>query len=540
MSDSDNDSSNEGKPSSSKGSSKSSKKSRRPTAESEKSEDEFHENGNKTARSKKKGKRRTSASLNVASDAETSDGEPLTSKRSESRERRKSSKTRTKRRPSKGEGEIEAPAVQDSMLMTIKKKRSQANAMNGASGGMSKKREAMFKDVSFSGSTIVRDNDKKNSRELDIAMGKIPKPDTEETDSQLMSNVARKMPQPISKSTSGALKPSKYGGNNEKKKIGFADQQQQVEQEPTTLTAMASTRKAKLSFRPVEYGSEEDDDIGRRVPSRSSSTSSLKDYAEQQQQQQRSFGNNKPPQSAMKGHTEEFEFRPGQMGNRQSSWQPDRIGPSKPQQENKPQSQLGGERRPIRRSTSEASADGFRSSFNAAQRPGIQRRDSMGSMTSKRRISKDLLRDYSGDGDDDIRRTSSASEDKRTSFMRKAKSAAHINQHKQIRRLRMSMANQTYIPPKSRQTSMFQAMTHRMAGLTVDLTLWTYQTSFLKVMLFFLAFYITNIFLWAAVLDAVDLASGGVCIHEDPEALSRSDRYEYVFELSWATFTTGE
>lgn len=83
-------------------------------------------------------------------------------------------------------------------------------------------------------------------------------------------------------------------------------------------------------------------------------------------------------------------------------------------------------------------------------------------------------------------------------------------------------------------------MTHRMAGLTVDLTLWTYQTSVLKVMLFFLASYIINIFLWAAVLDAVDLASGGVCIHEDPEALSRSDRYEYVFELSWATFTTGE
>jgi len=39
-------------------------------------------------------------------------------------------------------------------------------------------------------------------------------------------------------------------------------------------------------------------------------------------------------------------------------------------------------------------------------------------------------------------------------------------------------------------------------------------------------------------MDAVDLASGGKCIHEDPMGLRRSERYEFVFELSWATFTT--
>jgi len=36
----------------------------------------------------------------------------------------------------------------------------------------------------------------------------------------------------------------------------------------------------------------------------------------------------------------------------------------------------------------------------------------------------------------------------------------------------------------------------------------------------------------------VDLWSGGRCIHEEPDLLAYGDRYEFVFELSWATFTT--
>ena len=35
------------------------------------------------------------------------------------------------------------------------------------------------------------------------------------------------------------------------------------------------------------------------------------------------------------------------------------------------------------------------------------------------------------------------------------------------------------------------------------------------------------------------MASGGQCIFDDADQmLTRRDRYEYVFELSWATFTT--
>ena len=97
----------------------------------------------------------------------------------------------------------------------------------------------------------------------------------------------------------------------------------------------------------------------------------------------------------------------------------------------------------------------------------------------------------------------------------------------------MSSEHQTYIPPKSRDAGIFQAIAHVMAGRFVDVTLWTYTASFIKVMLFFLVFYLLNIFIWAAVLDAVDVASGGHCIHdpEESEDLSRSERYEFVFEL---------
>ena len=97
----------------------------------------------------------------------------------------------------------------------------------------------------------------------------------------------------------------------------------------------------------------------------------------------------------------------------------------------------------------------------------------------------------------------------------------------------MSAEHQTYIPPKSKHASMLEAVTHVMAGSMVELTLWTYGASFFKVLMFFLGVYLCNIFMWAAVLDAVDLASGGVCIHEEPTLLGRSDRYCTSLFLSW-------
>jgi len=113
-------------------------------------------------------------------------------------------------------------------------------------------------------------------------------------------------------------------------------------------------------------------------------------------------------------------------------------------------------------------------------------------------------------------------------------------QHKQLRRSKMSMENQVYVPPKSRRKSIFQAMAHVMAGRTVELVMWTYGASFGKVMLFFLTFYVVNIFVWAGVMDLVDqTTSGGDCIHgDDAASLSGTARYELAFELSWSTFTT--
>ena len=42
-------------------------------------------------------------------------------------------------------------------------------------------------------------------------------------------------------------------------------------------------------------------------------------------------------------------------------------------------------------------------------------------------------------------------------------------------------------------------------------------------------------------MDAVDLATGGRCIHDesfDASAFTHLERYEFAFELSWTTFTT--
>jgi hypothetical protein len=115
------------------------------------------------------------------------------------------------------------------------------------------------------------------------------------------------------------------------------------------------------------------------------------------------------------------------------------------------------------------------------------------------------------------------------------------SQHKQLRRVRMSMEEQIFIPPKNRNKSVFSAVAHLMAGRVVDCVLWTYQAGFGKVMLLFLTFYVVNIFLWAGIIDAVDRSTGGRCIHDesfDPSAYTSLERYEFAFELSWTTFTT--
>lgn len=186
---------------------------------------------------------------------------------------------------------------------------------------------------------------------------------------------------------------------------------------------------------------------------------------------------------------------------------------------------------PRRRSSKARNLEG---SF-ATRRPGIRERSTMGS--SSRRLTfaprSDPNRDSSG-----AAASTSPDEPPRKTILNSLKSAADLRHHERMRRVAMSSQYQTYIPPKSRNSSVLQAFGHLLAGRTIDVTLWTYSAGFLKVMLFFLLFYILNIFIWAAVLDAVDLATGGKCIHEDSELLRRSERLEFVFELAWATFTT--
>jgi hypothetical protein len=127
--------------------------------------------------------------------------------------------------------------------------------------------------------------------------------------------------------------------------------------------------------------------------------------------------------------------------------------------------------------------------------------------------------------------------------IRKLSTLSPTGNAKEIRRGRMSMDNQLFIPPKNRSKGVLAAFRHLMAGRVVDTVLWTYKASFAKVLLLFLTFYIVNIFLWAGVIDGVDLATGSRCIPvlEDIEGeykLTSMERYEFAFELSWTTFTT--
>ena len=79
-----------------------------------------------------------------------------------------------------------------------------------------------------------------------------------------------------------------------------------------------------------------------------------------------------------------------------------------------------------------------------------------------------------------------------------------------------------------------------MAGRVTELVLLTYCASFAKVMFFFLAFYVTNIFFWALMIMGADtLSANGVsCLYGDDANESFIARYELAFELSWCTFTT--
>ena len=115
------------------------------------------------------------------------------------------------------------------------------------------------------------------------------------------------------------------------------------------------------------------------------------------------------------------------------------------------------------------------------------------------------------------------------------------SQKTNVRRVKMALDNQIFVPPRNRTRNVLSAMSLLMAGRVVDLVLWTYKASFGKVMLFFLTFYVCNIFMWAGVMDAVDIATGGRCIHDesfDASAFTHLERYEFAFELSWTTFTT--
>eukprot|EP00985_Skeletonema_marinoi_P012798 scaffold6264_cov73-Skeletonema_marinoi.AAC.4 len=165
-----------------------------------------------------------------------------------------------------------------------------------------------------------------------------------------------------------------------------------------------------------------------------------------------------------------------------------------------------------------------------SQRPAISRRSSC----------KSFMMDIDDDDDGDIGQSARSSRSGLTKRMNAVRSLTH-GHRQEVRRVRMSMDKQIFIPPKNRNKGILSAFGHLLAGRVVDCVLWTYQAGFGKVMLLFLTFYVVNIFFWAGVMYAVDNSTGGRCIHDesfDASAFTSLERYEFAFELSWTTFTT--
>mmetsp|Transcript_8145 Transcript_8145/g.20031 ORF Transcript_8145/g.20031 Transcript_8145/m.20031 type:complete len:889 (+) Transcript_8145:387-3053(+) len=522
----DDDSSGEGT-GGTKESSKSSKKSRRTKEDSDNfNGSTVNTSGGKTR--KKKSKRKS----NLGS--ETGDK----GKKRSGGKKRSSSKTKKATVVADGDADVDRP-IQDSMLVAIKTKQT----LNGS--GSSKRLE---RDVSFSRSTIARDIG--HQSEMDIAMGKIPKPAAvaaaqDDNTMAAMGKIVQLPPDIIgsdsnddcgdnaSRMRGSAIKPSRFAPK--KFHASLSDEQE------TGAATERLGRKGKPRFMPVDYGSSDDDHdiMPRKVTNRKFSTDNLHDSLTNSR-----LGNQTKIENGM--------GRPSNDLNRQPSWQPEGVNRRPSDDLDRPpswqpegintgrqKSQPGRTLRKVPSLRSDGGDSNLRSSLTR-NRPGIQRRNSM---LSRRRSSNDLFPDdmiNSGGGNgtagfgDEERDSSSG----RSTLIRAVQSASVMNNHKQMRRINMSAEHQTYIPPKSRDPGVLRAMNHALSGSVVELTLWTYTASFSKVMLFFLLFYVVNIFIWAAVLEGVDLATGGQCIHEDPEGMSGWDRYEFLVELSWATFTT--
>ena len=483
-----------------------------PSKESSKSSrrrGEGGENGTTGKSRKKKSKRRSSTAGEISdNEASMSDVSATVGTGGKQKKKKQRDPSRQKRRSSTTAKEEAGSAPMGGDIESEEKK-NEGGEVGGGGGGMSEKRKEMFKRASFSGSTIEKDDSKKN---IKLALEESPSPSLQDTG---LMKAMGKVPQ------QSALKQSKYGrtdsGSADTKKrtsfAGFDDDDDDDDDDSLDEDNLFGKRPL---LRP--YGKAVTDDVevelGAPPPSqqaptrprqrfslagRSSSTSDLN-----------GTGNTKPQDTGGPRadglansdpviHREDSEsFKPAQLSRLKSR----------------------------RKSEEGTPANSLKSSLT---RPGIQRRASLASSSA---ASIRELRDETGALD-----TKSLNSSFNTFKSRKRLIPG--GNKKQLRRLKMSIENQTFIPPKSRQKSILQGMAHAMSSRIIDVTLWTYQASFFKVMLFFLAFYIVNIFIWAAVLDAVDLASGGECIHEDAQSLSRADRYEYVFELSWATFTTG-
>mmetsp|Transcript_12058 Transcript_12058/g.22954 ORF Transcript_12058/g.22954 Transcript_12058/m.22954 type:complete len:722 (+) Transcript_12058:1342-3507(+) len=481
---------------------------------SQKTEGSAKSAGEKIRTRKKKSRRRRPSNGDVSeasNDLDCSENGEVGSTMEKQKSRRKK---RSQAKKNGGVGEGGGTAIKDSMLISIKNKRKEnANDSNNTDN----QKEMIRRRVSLSSSTILRENKNKKKKptaisDLDVAMGKIPRPDSfesgggaseasadtetsddEEPGKEELGQELRSVDGSINSNSRSALKPSKYGSS--RKKASFA--------------------MDGVVWRPIGYGADEDHE------------------------------KEEPPHIARR-------IRPNPI-DRKGSWKPEGLPVrSQSDQEKAPvqfrrsSSGIPGDGNPPRRTHQRAPDDNnhihqsFEDSLKSSlvMRPGIKRRNSMSSHGRGlgRKLSTTLA--TPGDPNHDKSQYSPFPTKEKPNVLDSLKSTVNVNQHAQMRRFEMSEEQQTYIPPKTRDSSILTAFGHVIRGSLIDLTLWTYSAGFLKVMIFFLIFYIVNIFMWAAVMDGVDYSSGGRCIHEDAALLTRSERYEFVFELSWATFTT--
>ena len=103
--------------------------------------------------------------------------------------------------------------------------------------------------------------------------------------------------------------------------------------------------------------------------------------------------------------------------------------------------------------------------------------------------------------------------------------------------------DQYYISPSDESRSIYDVFVRLFTLPFGELSVWVYETSFGKVLVFFLLLYLLIVYLFVILLYVADLISETDCVGNNlvgklDDDSTTSERFELLFELSWTTLTT--